>query len=311
MTIYRCPVCGKSLRKDEYEKALGILGEREKHLKHELKQAEAKAREAKREGFKAGLARNAVEMERLREQLRQLKKGHTPQTAGLAFEDTLVKTLQHAFPGDDVKPTGKRGDVLHGVRFDKKPAGTIVYECKRVSTIPSSHIRQASRAKQVCQADFAVLVTTGRKRGFGGLAVEHDVYIVASAAVLPLVSLLRLYLIEMLRAKVTKEERARIAARLMDYATSPEFRNPIEEVVQRAADLKQGLLGEMSQHAISWQRRWDHYEVIRWNGAHVQADVQLVLQGGEPKAVSRPKVPPLELPGRLRELPPPREEPSR
>jgi hypothetical protein len=35
MKTYRCPVCKKPLSKREYEQALGILGEREKHLHHE------------------------------------------------------------------------------------------------------------------------------------------------------------------------------------------------------------------------------------------------------------------------------------
>jgi hypothetical protein len=32
---YRWPVCKKPLTRDEFEAALGILGEREKHFKHE------------------------------------------------------------------------------------------------------------------------------------------------------------------------------------------------------------------------------------------------------------------------------------
>lgn len=42
MKTYRCPTCGKSLTKSEYEKALRIHGEREKHLAE--KEAELKQR---------------------------------------------------------------------------------------------------------------------------------------------------------------------------------------------------------------------------------------------------------------------------
>ena len=41
MKTYRCPTCGKALTRSEYEKALRIHGEKERHLAHqeaELKQ---------------------------------------------------------------------------------------------------------------------------------------------------------------------------------------------------------------------------------------------------------------------------------
>lgn len=35
MKTYHCPVCKKPLTRQEYEEALGILGERDKHFEHE------------------------------------------------------------------------------------------------------------------------------------------------------------------------------------------------------------------------------------------------------------------------------------
>lgn len=321
MKTYRCPVCGKSLTEQEYERALGILGEREKHLKHEkaellgkVRQAQAKARRAREEGIETERKRTKrllqgkeAEIQKWKDRVRQLKRGSTPQMEGLEFEDKLVARLKREFPEDKVEHTGKGGDILHTVRFSKKPAGVIIYECKRSPRIQGGHIRQAFRAKQSREADFAVLVTTGQKRGFGGLAHMNGVFVVAPLAVLPLVSLLRLRLIEMLKAKVTRRERAIIAERLVKFVTSPQFKNPIEEVIERASDLQDLLFDEALAHKHIWEKRWEHYQVIHWDGSHVQANVQLVLQGKEPKAVSRPKVPSLEVP-RLRQLPPPRQE---
>ncbi len=323
MKTFRCPVCGKPLTEQEYERALGILGEREKHLKHEkadlmekVRQAEAKARRAKEEGVETERKRTKrllqgkeAEIQRWKDRVRQLKRGSTPQTEGLEFEDKLTARLRREFPDDDVKPTGKRGDVLHTVRLGKKAAGVIVYECKREPTIRPAHIRQAFRAKQEREADFAVLVTTGQKRGFGGLAHEKGVLVVAPLGVLSLVALLRLHLIEMLKAKVTRRERAIMAERLLKYVTSPQFKNPIEEVIRRASDLQGLLFDEALAHKHTWEKRWEHYQMIHWDGSHIKANLGLVLQGKEPKAVSRPKVPSLDVP-RLRQLPPPRQEQS-
>lgn len=323
MKTYRCPVCGKPLTEQEYERALGILGEREKHLKHKtaeltdkLKEARARAKEARQEGISAERARNRTllqgkdaDIQRLKERLKQVQRGSTPQTEGLEFEDRLAERLRREFPEDKVEHTGKGGDVLHTVRFSKKSAGIIIYECKRSPRIQGAHIRQAFRAKQERHADFAVLVTTGHRRGFGALARMGGVLLVAPLGVIPLADLLRRHLIEMLKAKVTKEERALIAERLMEYLASPQFKNPIEEVIERATELQGLLVDEARVHVRTWQKRWDHYQTIHWDSSHIQANVQLVLQGKEPKAVARPKVSPLEVP-RLRQLLPPRQESS-
>src|SRR5260370_33305281 len=104
----------------------------------------------------------------------------------------------------------------------------------------SQHLGQTNLAKQTREADFAVLVTSGNKRGFGGLAQMNGVLVVSPLGALALASLLRLQLIEMLRAKLDKSQRAALAERLLDFVTTPQFKNRIEEIVQTPSDL-QGL----------------------------------------------------------------------
>src|SRR5438309_966324 len=182
-TKYRCPVCRKPLTKKEFERALGILESRDAHRKHELdelrsrlRNARTEAKSARREGIQTERVRvrrllegKAHEIQRLKERIQQLRRGSTPQTEGLEFEDKLAARLQHEFPRDVIKLTGKRGDILHSVRSGGKTAGVIIYECKREPRIERSHVRQAQRAKRLCKADFAILLTTGRKRGLRGL----------------------------------------------------------------------------------------------------------------------------------------------
>lgn len=206
MKTYRCPVCGKPLTEQEYERALGILGAREKHLKHEkaellgkLKQAHARVKEAKEEGKRVERERTKrllkgkeAEIQRWKDRVRQLKRGSTPQTEGLEFEDKLAARLRREFPDDKVEHKGKGGDVLHTVRVGKKPAGVIIYECKRSPRIHGQHIRQAFRAKQSREADFAVLMEAALARNFlkhrpsmrahHNSAVVHDDRLVGAAS---------------------------------------------------------------------------------------------------------------------------------
>ncbi len=310
MKTYRCPVCKKPLTKEEYERALGVQRARERHLQHEkdkllgqVREARQQAKRAREEGVKAERARAQRLLQgkdrliqTLKERIDQLKRGSTPQTEGLEFEDRLAARLRREFPEDQILHKGRGGDVLHTVRFDGQSAGTIVYECKREKRIKGEHIQQARLAKQSREADFAVLVTIGYRKGFAGLAQRDGVLVVHPLGIIPLVSLLRLHLTEMLRAKVTKKRRAIIAQRLVGYITSPQFKNPIEEVVHLTVELQEMVRDEAKDHLATWRKRWNYYQTINWDASQVRTNVQLVLHGKEPKVITHPKAPPLQLP---------------
>lgn len=306
----RCPVCGKPLTEREYGRALGI---HEAHQK-ELEEWKARARtmekkmpallqQARREGRKSERNQHKAENERLhrevakwKEKARQRARGTTPQSEGLEFEERLADRLKREFAGDDVQHKGKGGDVLQIVKAGGTFVGRIIYECKRTPGIPLAHIRQALRAKQERNAAFAVLVTTGRRQRFSGFSQMNGVLVVSPLAALHAASLLRMHLIEMWQAGITKRKRQQIADRLLEHITRQEFRGPIEDAVRRAETLEHDLLDEAKDHVERWKRRWHHYEVIHWDISHVQGNLALIQRGQEPKAIGKPVAAPLALP---------------
>lgn len=373
MNKYICPVCRKTLSREEYESALGIFEERQEELRRRedeiqsredefqkekarlilaAKQArekgavEGRAAEKKRleramaeerEAFerqKRQLAKREIEFRRqkselvakakaslekgieqgslderkraerlmagqantitkLQERIRQLEKGSTPQTEGLEFEETLVERLQEEFPADDVVHHGKNGDVVHVVRESGENAGTIVYECKRTAQIQRTHVEQTYDAKQGREADFAVLVTTGSRKGFGGIDEEDGVVIVNPLGVIPLAALLRQYLTRLFHARLSDAERTKAAEELVKYVSGPQFRNPIEDMMARARDLRGALQIEVKQHMKMWNERWESYQAIEWDASQIEQNVQLVLKGSAPRALAPPKMLPL------------------
>src|SRR2546430_5017521 len=294
MPTRRCPVCKKPLSEREYERALGILGERERHfheqeahfkereakLKEKARDANGRARTARSAGIKAGKAYAQRLLQgkdqvigRLQTKLKQLQKGSTPQTEGLEFEDKLEARLRREFPGDEVRrtPGSKNGDVLHTVRSDKKGVGLIVYECKQTRRIEDDHVDQALRAKRMREAEFAVIVTTGKRRGFTGLSNLRGILVVSPLGVVALATLLRQVLLEMFRARIGSQRRSQIAGELLKYVTSPQFKNPIEELVQRATDFQGLLPEEMKTHPRIWPKRWGPYQTNQWKTEHLPA----------------------------------------
>lgn len=307
---YVCPVCKTSLSKKDYERALGILDERQRHHDHEtadlerrLQQAIAKGRSAKDEGVRFERARTQrllagrdKVIRILEERLRQVQKGSTPQTEGLEFEEKLAARLRREFRGDLVEHKGKGGDVLHHIRMDGKTIGVIIYECKRTPRIQTEHVRQAFRAKQSRAAHFCVLVTTGTRRGHHGLSDMQGVLVVSPLGAIPLVALLREHMFELVRAKIGREKRARIADELVRHIASPQFRNPIEEIVQITAELQEMVKGEARQHVKVWKKRWNYYQTMQWDTSQIQANIRSVLHGKTPQALSAAKVTRLLLP---------------
>jgi len=200
---YRCPVCKKPLTKKEFERALKIHEARQEHVDEQRRQL-ARDRRAF-EAQKKGLTQKVREAERartrrivgnkdkkigeLRDTIRLLKRGKTPQEFGPEFELKLVRRLRAEFPGDEIRHEGRAGDVFHIVKDGGKTAGSIIYECKWTPRISGNHIQQAAKAKMSRGAEFAVLVTSGTKRGFNGLDEVDDVLIIAPAGVLALAGL--------------------------------------------------------------------------------------------------------------------------
>ena len=328
MKTYRCPLCSSSLSKAKYEAVLNIQKEKEKsqqadldklhrqlHSAHQkeldfkrqlkdsktkIKEAAAKAaQKAKLDARKANERMMAGQREKVRKleaKLKLLEKGTTEQERGLADEPKLVERLRREFPSDKIQHEGKGGDVLHFVRFENEVVGIIVYECKHTEKILPEHVQQTSEAKRIREAHFAILVTTGRRKGFSGLQEESGVLIVAQAGVISLASLCRTHLFSMAKAKLDKDQKAIIANQLLKYITSPTHRVPLEDAVQKTGKAQKLLEKEMKEHARLWRDRWEIYQTINWDISHVEQNIHRVLQGQTPKALSRITIEPLALP---------------
>ena len=322
MKTHKCPLCGSVLTQSKYEAVLHIQREKEQvqkagleklhkqihlqqqkesALKKQIKDSKQKIKAAQSEGIKKGALVEKQRQQRLTaglkkkldlatSRIKQLEKGSTPQTEGLEFEGNLYQRLRKEFPEDKIEHKGKGGDVLHSVVLDGEIVGAIIYECKQTPTILPAHIQQTAAAKKSREAHFAILVTTGTRKKFTGLAHEGGVLIVTPLGVVPLAHLCRAHLIEMAKAKLDRDQKNRIAAELLGYITSPAHKVPLEQVIQRTEKAAKLLKKEVREHISVWQERYELYQTIRWDISHVQTNIHRVLQGEKPLSLENPKV---------------------
>jgi hypothetical protein len=319
---YNCPLCGSPLTAKHYHRLIKIQkkaekdqssqmealrkqvaaarnGERQAKLRQEqvVRAAEKHATEKERRKHAIREELQSRQIKKLKEANRMLREGTSPQEVGLADELVLVKRLQREFPSDVIEHTGKGGDVLHHVRLKTKEVGYIVYECKHTQRISTDHVQQTARAKRSRQADYAILVTTGVRKGFQGLAQEDGIFIVAQAGVITLARICRESLIMMAKQRLDDAAKEAAAKRLMVYIASPTFRTPVEEALSHTKRAQRNLKQEIKQHYKDWKERWEIYQTIDCDVSHVAQNVERVLSGNAPIALEKKiKREPLGLP---------------
>jgi Zn-finger nucleic acid-binding protein/uncharacterized protein YbaR (Trm112 family) len=325
---YKCPLCGSLLTEAHYHRVIKLKERTEKVQKGELdrlmkrasaanalaaaakkKEQEVRAKSkqdveaakkqgtlAERKKYEIRDKRLMARIKKLEEEKKMLLKDTSPQEIGLADEGVLVKRLQREFPDDVIQHTGKGGDVLHYVKFDGADAGCIVYECKHTDRISHDHIAQTALAKKTRQANYGILVTTGKRKGFSGLDQDLGIFLVVQAGVLTLARICRDSLITMAKQRLDAIAKAAAAKRLMDYVTSPMCKTPLEEAISHTVHAERSLVKEVKQHMGVWRERHELYQTIHYDISHVQKNIERVLSGDEPLKLQKPKFEPLALP---------------
>lgn len=276
---YRCPVCKKTLTRQQFESALGIVEEQKAQLILEVRRAKEKGVEEGRVAEKqSGDRAMAEEREALDRQKRQIEKREAE------IRRQKKELIERA------KASLEKG-IEQGIESERKRAERLL--SGHASTIAKlqERIRQLEKGST---ADLAVLVTTGMRKGFGGIDEEDSVVIVGSLGVIALASLLRQYLVRLHQARLNEAERSKAAEQLLKYVAGPQFRNPIEDMIGRARELRSAVQIEVKQHLKTWHERWASYQSIEWDASQIDSNVQ-VLKGSTPRALAQPKVTPLPL----------------
>lgn len=228
------------------------------------------------------LAKRDGRLERIskenRELRQQLKRGTTPQVEGLLFEPELCEQLEKSFPKDKIEHHGKGGDILQLVVVNGQCIGRLVFECKRCSRMPSKYVEQARRALAQRKADYAFLVTNASKANTFGFWTDKDVLIVHPAGVLALVGWVRDALIKLAELKMSRRQREQAVAAILDFVNSPEFRNPVRDIIRRSEQLGTDLKDEIKSHKNLWLSRYAHYQAMWMEGQGLSRDVDSIVR---------------------------------
>lgn len=339
--IQKCPVCGKPLTQEEYDKALGLWEAKHAQIKHleeeqaklkqqanllkkekiEMRRATKRAvaeqkrkfaveqrqhRELMKEEFKKKLesqttrgitkgvakqsrelkkqaiefsrtknkmgqlehslkivlAKNEKGQEEIKRLREQIEKGITPQIEGLLEEEKLLAKLQELFPYDQFEHTGKGGDIIQTVMEQGKPVGKIVYECKKVKTFSQNHVKQASDARELRKADFAVLVTNAFPAKQQFYFVSNTVFVISPVSVEAVTYTLRESLIKIALLQLSNAAKAKAINEVYGYLAGNEYGNKVNGMASQLSALAGDLKSEINSHWQTWKRRYGTYKSL-------------------------------------------------
>ena len=256
-------------------------------------------REAKRTldaKVRQAVGRAAQQIEKLKRENDNLRRGQSLGDAGLQTETELYELIRRCFPDDQVDHTGKGGDVLHTVIRHKKPVGTIVYEIKDTQKLQASHIRQTAEAIQTRKADFGVLVTNGARQHFSGFHIERGVILVRPGGLLAAAEFLRNHLVQVSEAYLRASQKNVAGERLLEYMSSREFRAHMTTYIEVHRALHDQLTREVRTHVTQWKER-DAMQRRLFIATHLlQGSVENLLVGKPPLKAAAASPPMLMLP---------------
>jgi hypothetical protein len=235
-------------------------------------------------------------IERAKQLEEMIKKGTTPQLEGLDFERELANQLRSRFSEDEIKRTGKKGDIIQTVKAETKKVGKIIYECKKTKEFQNKFIEQIRRDKAKVIADYGVIVTWATKEDRQGFWIEEDVIIVHPYGVLDIATFLRETLVQMYTLKISKSEFETKGRALLEFMQSEEFRGRIQDSINKSREAYEVLKKEVKTHVNTWKKRFKIYESIHRNTGIIQNTVRYVLLRGKipeklPEEIEFPALP--------------------
>lgn len=222
--------------------------------------------------------------ERIKQLEEMIKKGTTPQIEGFDFEKEFAGQLKARFPEDDIKLTGKKGDIIQTVIAEDKKVGKILYECKKTKDFLNKYIDQIIRDKAKTIANFGVIVTSATKDEKQGFWMEKDIFIVHPYGALDIAIFLRETLIQLYTLKISKSDYETKGKALIEFMQSEDFRTRIQDSINKSREAYEILKKEIKTHVNTWKRRTRIYDSIHKNSGIIQNAVRYILLHGKTPA---------------------------
>lgn len=217
-------------------------------------------------------------MHRKIEELKRKAEQGSQQLQGEAQELELESLLRINFPQDVVEPVPKGefgGDVLQRVIGPMgKPCGTILWESKRTKNWSDSWLPKLRVDQRAARAEVALLISQALPKGVETFNFIDGVWVTGIRCAIPVTIALRQSLIEIFSARQAVEGQQSKMEMVYQYLTGPRFRQRIQAIIERFADMQIDLENERKAMIRIWAKREEQLRVVIESTVGMYGDLQ-------------------------------------
>jgi hypothetical protein len=276
----------------ELRKKARFLEEKEKNIELEMarkmdkerKEIVNQTKKQEEEQYRLKVQEKDKQMEILNKTISELKRKSeqgSQQIQGEVQEDDLKNLLSTTFVSDEISdvPTGAKGADLLQIVNGKMGAnsGKIIWESKNTKAFSDSWISKLKNDQGLVSADIAILITRVLPEDISSFGLKKGVWIVGYKHVIPLVSILRLHLIEIGKTRQSLVGRDEKMDMLYDYLSGPQFKNRIENIVMAFVSMKADLDTERRSLNRIWNKREKEIEKVIMSTSNMYGDLQGII----------------------------------
>lgn len=253
----------------------------EKRVQESLSVVRDKARREAEEGLKLKVAEKEqiiAGMQRQIEELKRKAEQGSQQLQGEVLELDLESQLKAKFPRDTIEPVPKGqfgGDVIQRVfGLHGSLCGTLLWESKRTKNWSDGWLAKLRDDQRAAKADLALIVSTVLPKGIEGFDLVEGIWIVEPRCFIPMAIALRQSIIELAGVRQSREGLQTKMGMVYEYLTGPRFRQRVEAIVERFAEMHEDLEKERRTMTRLWAKREEQIRGVIDSTAGMYGDLQ-------------------------------------
>jgi hypothetical protein len=217
-------------------------------------------------------------MQRQIEALRRKAGQGSQQLQGEALELELETSLRERFSGDIIEavPSGEfGGDIIHRVRNEVgRVCGTMLWEAKSTKTWNSKWPEKLRKDQRSANAEIGLIVSNVLPAGLETFDRIDNIWVTKKRFAIPLAIALRQSLIEVSNSRRAEEGQRSKMEMVYQYLTGPQFRQRIDVIVEKFAEMQGDLSRERKAMVRIWAKREEQLKAVLDSSAGLYGDLQ-------------------------------------
>ncbi|MCI0462736.1 MAG: DUF2130 domain-containing protein, partial [Gemmataceae bacterium] len=220
----------------------------EKRVQESLVATREQAKKEAEESLKLKVAEKEHTIASMQKQIEELKRKAeqgSQQLQGEVQELELEAMLREKFPLDSIEPVAKGehgGDVLQRVIGPLgQPCGAILWESKRTRNWTDGWLAKLREDQRAVKAELAVIVSQALPKNVETFNLVDGVWVTSYRCALPVAVALRHSITELADARKAGEGQQTKMELVYHYLTGPRFRQRVQAVVEKFADMQEDL----------------------------------------------------------------------